>query len=37
MKAGPAIVRWCKFNLVGGIGVGVQFVELFLLKSVLHF
>jgi putative flippase GtrA len=37
MKAGPAIVRWCKFNLVGGIGVGVQFVALFLLKSVLHF
>ena len=37
MKAGPGIVRWCKFNLVGGIGVGVQFVALFLLKSVLHF
>ena len=37
MKAGPAIVRWCKFNLVGGIGIGVQFVSLFLLKSVLRF
>lgn len=37
MKAGPGIVRWCKFNLVGGIGIGVQFVALFLLKSVLHF
>jgi putative flippase GtrA len=37
MKAGPRIVRWCKFNLVGGMGIGVQFVSLFLLKSVLHF
>jgi putative flippase GtrA len=37
MNAGPGIVRWCKFNLVGGIGVAVQFVALFLLKSVLHF
>ncbi len=31
------LVRWCKFNLVGGIGIIVQFVALFLLKSVLHF
>jgi putative flippase GtrA len=31
------LVRWCKFNIVGGIGVIVQFVALFLLKSVLHF
>ena len=30
-------VRWCKFNLVGGMGIVVQFVALFLLKSVLHF
>ena len=30
-------VRWCKFNLVGGIGIGVQFGALFLLKGVLHF
>lgn len=30
-------VRWCKFNLVGGIGIGVQFGTLFLLKGVLHF
>jgi putative flippase GtrA len=37
MNPGPGFVRWCKFNLVGGIGVGVQFVSLFLLKSVLHF
>jgi putative flippase GtrA len=30
-------VRWMKFNLVGGIGIVVQFAALFLLKSVLHF
>ena len=30
-------VRWCRFNLVGGIGIAVQFAALFLLKSVLHF
>jgi len=30
-------VRWCKFNFVGGIGIGVQFAALFLVKSVLHF
>jgi putative flippase GtrA len=29
------LVRWCKFNLVGGIGIGVQFGSLFALKSVL--
>jgi putative flippase GtrA len=28
-------VRWCKFNLVGGIGIGVQCAALFALKSVL--
>jgi putative flippase GtrA len=31
------LVRWCKFNLVGGIGIGVQFAALFLLKTALHF
>jgi putative flippase GtrA len=31
------LARWCKFNLVGGIGIGVQFAALFLLKTVLHF
>lgn len=31
------LLRWCKFNLVGGIGIGVQFGALFLLKGVLHF
>jgi putative flippase GtrA len=30
-------VRWCKFNLVGGAGIGVQFTALFLLKTVLQF
>jgi len=30
-------VRWCKFNFVGGIGIGVQFAALFLVKAVLHF
>jgi len=28
-------VRWCKFNLVGGIGIGVQLAALFALQSVL--
>lgn len=31
------LIRWCKFNLVGGIGIGVQFASLFLLNSVMHF
>jgi putative flippase GtrA len=30
------LVRWAKFNLVGAIGIGVQFAALFLLKSVAH-
>ena len=30
-------IRWWKFNLVGMIGIGVQFTALFLLKSVLGF
>lgn len=30
-------LRWCKFNLVGAIGVAVQFATLFLLKSTLKF
>ncbi len=30
-------VRWCKFNLVGGIGIAVQFVALFLIRSVFRF
>lgn len=35
--APSTLVRWCKFNVVGGIGILVQFAALFLLKSVLHF
>lgn len=31
------LVRWCKFNIVGGIGILVQFAALYLLKGVLHF
>ena len=30
------LVRWLRFNFVGGIGIGVQFLMLFLLKSALH-
>lgn len=30
------LLRWCKFNLVGGIGIVLQFAALFLLQSVLH-
>lgn len=29
--------RWLKFNFVGGIGIGVQFVALFFLRGVLGF
>jgi len=35
--ASQILVRWCKFNLVGGIGIVVQFAALFLLKSILRF
>jgi putative flippase GtrA len=31
------LVRWLKFNFVGGLGIAVQFTALFLLRSVLHF
>jgi putative flippase GtrA len=30
------LIRWGKFNFVGGIGIAVQFVALFFLKSGLH-
>jgi len=33
----PKLGRWLKFNLVGGIGIAVQFAILFVLKGVLHF
>ncbi len=29
--------RWLKFNLVGGIGIGVQLLMLAMLKAALHF
>ena len=29
-------LRWCKFNFVGAIGVGIQFATLFFLKSIFH-
>jgi putative flippase GtrA len=35
--APSTLVRWCKFNLVGGMGIAVQFAALYLLKSLLHF
>ena len=31
------LTRWYKFNLVGAIGIAVQLLALFLIKSVLHF
>jgi putative flippase GtrA len=30
-------LRWLRFNVVGGIGIAVQLVLLFLLRSVLRF
>jgi putative flippase GtrA len=35
--APSTLVRWCKFNLVGGIGIAVQFGALFLLRSLFGF
>jgi putative flippase GtrA len=35
--APSTLVRWCKFNLVGGIGIVVQFAALFFLRSVMRF
>ncbi len=38
LKPSPStLLRWCKFNFVGGMGIVVQFAALFLLKSLLHF
>lgn len=31
------LMRWCKFNFVGGMGIIVQFFALFFLKSAMHF
>jgi putative flippase GtrA len=37
-QAGAAAIRrWLKFNLVGGIGIVVQLLALFLMKKVFHF
>ena len=30
-------MRWLKFNFVGGIGIAVQLLALFVLKAGLHF
>ncbi len=32
-----AIRRWLKFNIVGGIGIGVQLAALAIFRSLLHF
>jgi putative flippase GtrA len=37
LTGGATLVRWCRFNFVGAVGICVQFGVLFLLKSVLHF
>lgn len=36
-SATSTLVRWCKYNFVGGIGIGVQFAALFFLRGVLQF
>lgn len=36
-SAPSKLLRWLKFNFVGGIGIMVQFAALVLLKGVLHF
>lgn len=36
-SAPSTLIRWLKFNFVGGIGIGVQFAALFVLKTVLGF
>ena len=35
-KARHALARWLKFNLVGGIGIGVQLAALAISRSLLH-
>jgi Predicted membrane protein len=37
LESTSMFLRWCKFNVVGGMGILVQFGALFLLKSVLRF
>jgi putative flippase GtrA len=36
-SAPTVLLRWLKFNLVGGIGIAVQFAALFVLKGIFHF
>jgi putative flippase GtrA len=36
-RSSSRLMRWLKFNFVGGIGIAVQFAALFLLKGVFHF
>ena len=36
-KSRQSLLRWLKFNAVGGIGIAVQLGVLALLRSVLHF
>jgi putative flippase GtrA len=31
------MLRWCKFNFVGGVGIAVQFAVLFVMKKLLGF
>ena len=33
----PKLVRWLKFNFVGGVGIAVQFGALFVLRGVFNF
>jgi len=35
-EARQALLRWLKFNFVGGIGIGVQLAALAVLRSFLH-
>lgn len=37
LPAPTKLVRWLRFNFVGGIGIVVQFTALLLLKNGLHF
>ena len=36
-RSSSTLMRWLKFNFVGGIGIVVQFAVLILLKGVMHF
>ena len=35
-KARQALIHWLKFNVVGGIGIGVQLAALAMFRSLLH-